>query len=129
MNTPMTNSRLTRTKTAAETSRGFTLVEVVITIVVLAIIGTVTATIILTAMNVYNNWSTRADLQSQLSGAMDRIVAELRTITVKPSTSPVQPDITTFTASSIVLALATWGPYRPSICARRRSTRDRFLSR
>ena len=90
-----------RNRSSIFARRGFTLIETIATIVVLAIIGTVTSSIILNSVDIYNRWSTRADMQSQLSGAMDRIVTEIGTIGPAPSVTPVQPDISSITATSM----------------------------
>jgi prepilin-type N-terminal cleavage/methylation domain-containing protein len=60
--------------------RGFTLVELVATIVVLAIIGSVSAGIIFTATDGYVQASTAAALHEEASLAMDRMSRALREI-------------------------------------------------
>lgn len=76
---------------------GFTLVEMIATITVLSVIGTVASGIILHAADGYLDASTTAQLHSELSVAMDRAVRELRKI---PLASGV-PAIDAVTATSI----------------------------
>src|SRR5262249_38647629 len=58
--------------------RGFTLIEAIATIIVLATLGSVASTILLTAMNGYTNAAIGAQMQSEASIALDRITRELR---------------------------------------------------
>ena len=81
--------------------RAFTLVEVVATIVVLATIGTVASGILFTATDGYLEARMTAQLHSELSIAMDRIVRELRNIQLDDTADDVAPDIDAVTATSI----------------------------
>lgn len=81
--------------------RGFTLVELVASMVIIATVGTLGATIIYTAMNGFFQASTRAQLQCELATALDRIAQELHDIPNDSSASSLAPDIASVSASSI----------------------------
>ena len=81
--------------------RAFTLIEVVATIVVLATVGTVASGILFTATDGYLEARMTAQLHTELSIAMDRIVRELRNIQLDGDASGVAPDIDAVTATSI----------------------------
>lgn len=86
--------------------RGFTLVEAIATIMIIAAISVVASRVISTSTELYTQTAVRAELHTQLSAAMDRITTELRQCRVRPSSNPAAPDVTGVTASSI-----TWiGP-------------------
>ena len=59
-------------------ARGFTLIEVVVVIVLLGIVGTMTASIISSSMEGYNNQARRERLQSTARLAIERIQREVR---------------------------------------------------
>lgn len=80
---------------------GFTLVEAIATIVILAAVITVCSRIVSSATKGYTDSVTRAELHSQLSSAMDRIITDLRQTRVGPGSTPVAPDLQGATASSI----------------------------
>jgi prepilin-type N-terminal cleavage/methylation domain-containing protein len=81
--------------------RGFTLVEMVATIAVMAALGTVASTTVLSALNSYLSASTRAQLHTEISMAVDRIVRELQNTQLDTSVSGVAPDIESVSASTI----------------------------
>lgn len=81
--------------------RGFTLVESIATIVVLAIISSVSSGIILQATDGYMDAATAAQLHAEVSVAMDRVVREVRNIALDTSASGVAPDITLFTTTNL----------------------------
>lgn len=85
--------------TRALPRRGFTLVELIATIVVLSILGTVSAGIIFTATDGYLSASTTASLHQNAALALDRMTRELREIARDGSNSV--PLINELTASSI----------------------------
>ena len=85
----------------ASRRRGFTLVEMVATIAVMAALGTVASTTVLSALNSYLSASTRAQLHTEISMAMDRIVRELQNTQLDTSVSGVAPDIESVSASAI----------------------------
>lgn len=81
--------------------RGFTLVEAVGTIVILGAVGTVATNLLLTAADGYGQATTRAQLHSELSMAMDRIVREFRAIDLDNGASGIAPDIDNSDAEAI----------------------------
>lgn len=84
--------------------RGFTLIEAVATIVILSIIGSLASTIIVTAVDGYVAAATTAQLHTEASTAMDRIVRELRRVGLDNSANGVAPDIDSVSPTSV-----TWG--------------------
>lgn len=81
MNSPTVHSSPRfRIAQPAPSRRGFTLIELIATIVVLSVLGTVSAGIIFTATDGYLSASTTATLHNEASLAMDRITRELREI-------------------------------------------------
>ncbi len=80
---------------------GFTLVEALATIVILGIVGTIGSSILLTASDGYLKASTSAQLHTELSIALDRIVRELRKIELDAGAGGIAPDIDTVTATTI----------------------------
>ena len=89
---------------ARNVRRGFTLIEAIATIVVLAIIGSIASLLILTAVDGYTDAATTAQLHMEASTAMDRIVRELRKVPLDSGAAGVAPDINDVTPTSI-----TWG--------------------
>ena len=84
--------------------RGFTLVEAIATIIVLAIIGSIASLIILSAVGGYTDAAVTAQLHIEASTAMDRIVRELRKVPLDSGAAGIAPDINVVTSTSI-----TWG--------------------
>jgi prepilin-type N-terminal cleavage/methylation domain-containing protein len=80
---------------------GFTLIEAVATIVILAIIGTASSGIILAASDGFLSASATAQLHTEVSIGLDRICRELRNIQLDTDASGVAPDIDSVTATSI----------------------------
>ncbi len=93
--------------------RAFTLIEIVATIVVLSIIGSIASKTLLSAMDGYMRASTQAQLHSELSISMERIEREFRKIPIKASYGSIAPNITSVTASSI--AWTSGGSYSLSL--------------
>jgi len=81
--------------------RAFTLVEAIATIVILSATGLVTTGIIMVAIRGYIDASTGAQLQADLSVALDRCVRELRNIQLDDAAATVAPDIDDLTTTSI----------------------------
>lgn len=80
---------------------GFTLVESIATMTILAAMGSVASFIIYNTMDGYTDASVSAELHSELSVTMDRIIRELRGIPQDTSVSTAAPEISSLTASSI----------------------------
>jgi prepilin-type N-terminal cleavage/methylation domain-containing protein len=85
--------------------RGFTLVEAITATVVLAVLGSVTSGIIYSAVTNYTRASLSAQLHSEASVTLDRVVRELRMIRDDPGVPGAQPNILSVTDSAI-----EWGP-------------------
>ncbi|MDY7107212.1 MAG: prepilin-type N-terminal cleavage/methylation domain-containing protein [Planctomycetota bacterium] len=81
--------------------RGFTLIELVSTIAVLAALATVGSGIIFAATDGYVQAATSAQLHTELSIALDRIVRELRSVPLDDEAGGVAPDIDSLTDESI----------------------------
>ena len=79
----------------------FTLIELIATMVVLAIIGGVSSSIILHNADGYLQASTTSQLHHELSVAMDRIVREVRRIDRDPAVTTIAPHIDAVTDTSI----------------------------
>lgn len=80
---------------------GFTLIESIVTMVILAIIMVMVSRLFLAASQGYTSAAEHGELHTAVSCAMDRIVTELRNARVKSGSSPSSADITSTTASSI----------------------------
>lgn len=88
-------------RTCRKTSRrGFTLVEAVATITILAVVSMAASRIIFAAADVYAGEATRAELTLDLSAAMERMTTELRAIPSRDA-SPGTPWIDSATASGV----------------------------
>jgi prepilin-type N-terminal cleavage/methylation domain-containing protein len=90
-----------RPRTTPSIRRGFTLIECIATIVVLAIIGTVASNIMLTAVDGYTDAAVAAQLNTEASITLDRIVRELRSIEPDPDESENFPHIQSVMATEI----------------------------
>jgi prepilin-type N-terminal cleavage/methylation domain-containing protein len=84
--------------------RGFTLIEAMATIVVLAALGAAASNILLAGLDGYVNAATAAQLHTEASIALDRIVRELRRVSLDSAADGIAPDIDSVTASTIA-----WG--------------------
>ena len=83
---------------------GFTLMESIATIVILAILGSIASFLVVDAVDGYVSASGSAQLHAEASLAMDRIMRELRKIELDPDHVPppdVAPHIDAVTANSI----------------------------
>lgn len=85
--------------------RGFTLIEAIATIVILGAIGSMTSMMIANSVDGYAAATTSAQLHTEASVAMDRIVRALRNIQLDTTASGNAPDIDDVTATSM-----TWNP-------------------
>ena len=81
--------------------RGFTLIEAIATIVILAALGSIASAIIVEASDGYVSARVHAQLHTEASIAMDRIVRELRNIPLDENASDVVPDIDSIDDESI----------------------------
>ena len=88
-------------RTPAPRRRGFTLIEAILTISVLAIVSSIASGIILQATDGYLEGSTTAQLHTEASMALDRAVRELRRIDLDGGAAGVAPDIDDVTGTSI----------------------------
>jgi prepilin-type N-terminal cleavage/methylation domain-containing protein len=80
---------------------GFTLIEAIATMTILAALGSVASMLVMTSVDGFTRAATSAQLHSEMSVALDRIDRELRNITVDSSAPGIAPDISAITASSI----------------------------
>ncbi len=83
---------------------GFTLMESIATIVIIAILGSIASFLVVDAVDGYVAASGSAQLHAEASLAMDRIMRELRKIELDPDHVPppdVAPHIDAVTANSI----------------------------
>lgn len=78
----------------------FTLVEMIATMVIIGTLGSIASTIIYQAARTYTSAVLSAQLNAELSAALDRIDRTLRQIPLK-STTPTAPDIASLAANSI----------------------------
>lgn len=85
----------------ANTRGGFTLVESVVTMVILAIIMVTVSQLFLGATQGYTAAAERGELHTAVSCAMDRIAMEIRNARATSGSSPASADITSTSASSI----------------------------
>jgi prepilin-type N-terminal cleavage/methylation domain-containing protein len=83
------------------TRRGFTLIEAIATITVLAALGSVSSTIIYTAVSAYTQASIAAQLHAEASTAMERLMSELDKIPLDAGASGVAPDIASVSATAM----------------------------
>ena len=81
--------------------RGFTFVESMATIVVLGVLGSTSSFLVLDAVDDYTDASLSAQLQAELSIAMDRAMREIRKIELDASAAGVAPDITSMVVASL----------------------------
>ena len=80
------------------TSRGFTLIEAIAAIVVLAIVSSASTSIVWAAVHSFEKGAETARLQSEASIAMERMIRDLRAV---PLNADGAPDISSVTAGSI----------------------------
>lgn len=90
-----------KTKHQRSIHSGYTLIEAIATMVVLAALGSLASTIIIEASNGYLSGRVQAQLHTESSIAMDRIVRELRTIPLDDEANDTAPDIDEVTDTSI----------------------------
>lgn len=81
--------------------RGFTIVEAIAVISVLAALGSIASTLIYTSVSGYRNISTQAQLVEEGSTALERLQTELRKIPLDSTASGTAPLISSVTATSM----------------------------
>lgn len=82
-------------------STGFTMIELISTITILAVIGSVASGVIFNAADAYLDASTTSQLHNELSIGLDRVVHELRGIPFDATAAGLAPDIDNVTPTSI----------------------------
>ena len=82
--------------------RGFTLVELVVTLAITGIIAVVLAGILRRAADAHNKTGTRGAIYQEAGAALDVIIRKLQTTPVRTLTNPGVPAITSFAAGTIV---------------------------
>lgn len=86
---------------ACPSRRGFTLVEAIVTMVILAIVMGMASRLFYTASVGYTAAATRAELHTEISMALERIVTEVREARRKVGASPAVADITAVGSNSM----------------------------
>ena len=81
--------------------RGFTLVELLGTIVILATLGSVASTVLLSATDRYLDSATMVQLNTEVSVALGRIAREIRRVDRDSAAAGIAPDIDLVETSSI----------------------------
>ncbi|MDX2147124.1 MAG: prepilin-type N-terminal cleavage/methylation domain-containing protein [Planctomycetota bacterium] len=82
-------------------ARGFTLVEVLCALAIVATISVVSFRLILEASDQYTDTVVRAEASSRMGSALERVATQLREIPVRSGSSPVAPNITAMTETSL----------------------------
>lgn len=90
----------TRRSNSRRSARGFTLVEAIATITIIATIMAVVSRVIFVSVDSYSAATTRAELHAALSSTMERACAELRQIPLVSGGSTA-PDLVSVSAASI----------------------------
>lgn len=81
--------------------RGFTLIEVIVTISILGALGSVGSMLVMTSVGGFTASATGAQLHAEASISLDRIDRELRNIPRNDAAINPSPDISNVTANSI----------------------------
>ena len=85
------------------TRRAFTLVEVIATIVIVAVLAAISANLVRSATSGYADAATRAELVNDGSAALERLVTGIRDIPLRASVTPAEPLIATITTDSLTV--------------------------
>ena len=88
-------------KSVRSPRRGFTLVEAIAALGIISAIGSVSSMLIFTAVSSYQDASMHATLQSEASGALERVFRELCGVNRDASAAVLAPQISTVAATSI----------------------------
>ncbi len=86
---------------------GFTLIEAIATITVLAILGSMASFLVLNAVDGYVGAATSSQLHAELAIALDRLTREIRKIDNDATAGPTDPDIDSVTQAGTEDAM-TW---------------------
>ncbi len=86
---------------ARRTRRGFTLIETICAMVIVATVGSVSSGIVYSAIRSYRDASTRAQIHNDCSACFDRLTKVLWSIPRDTSAAVVAPLISNVTATSI----------------------------
>lgn len=83
-------------------TRGFTLIEAIASIVVLAVVASTSTSVVWAAVHSFEQGAETARLQSEASIAMERMIRDLRAVSlIGTDTGTNTPDISSVTAGSI----------------------------
>jgi prepilin-type N-terminal cleavage/methylation domain-containing protein len=82
-------------------SHGFTLIELVATVAIVGALGSIAASILMASIGGLRESTTRAQLHTEMSIAMDRIDRELRNISLDSGASDIAPNIDSISAHAI----------------------------
>ena len=86
----------------AGTRRGFTLIESMATVSILALAGSIASFLILDSVDQFSDAATTAQLQAEMAIALDRATREVRRIPLDTAAAtPPGPDINDLTATSL----------------------------
>lgn len=80
---------------------GFTLVEMIAVMSILAVIGSISSALIYTGVSSYRDASTMGQIHEEEATAMARLAVELRKIPLSSSAGTMAPSITSVTATSL----------------------------
>ena len=81
--------------------RGFTLIESVATVSMLAVLGSIVSFLILNSVDGYTDAATTAQVHAELSIAMDRAMREIRKIPLDAGAGGIAPDITSMSSTAL----------------------------
>ncbi len=90
---------MTLTRSHVRARRGFTLIESMATISILATLSSIASFLILDAVDAYTDAATSAQLHGEASIALDRAVREMRRIDLDSTAGGVAPDINNVTTT------------------------------
>ncbi len=85
------------------TRRAFTLVEVIASIVIVAVLAATSANLVRDTTSGYADAVTRAGLINDGSAALERLVTGIRDIPLRASITPAEPSIATITTNSLTV--------------------------